>query len=132
MAGPRIDGLLAPTPPGFYFVPFIPTAPPVNSVLAKWLEKHGHEDEATRLLDLLNEEIARDDVAIGPSYFMTDPENGPDLERIWQRAIMPLLEEYYYGTKWDPSRFGLAKLRARLSGEVVGDAVEASDGQEGQ
>ncbi len=37
---------------------------------------------------------------------MTDPENGPDLERIWQRAIMPLLEEYYYGTTWDPSRFG--------------------------
>ena len=26
----------------FYFVPFTPTAPPVNSVLAKWLEKHGH------------------------------------------------------------------------------------------
>jgi MoxR-like ATPase len=113
----------------FYFIPFTPTAPPVNSVLTKWLEKHGHGDEAARVLDLLNEEIARDEVAIGPSYFMTDPENGPDLERIWQRAIMPLLEEYYYGTKWDPSRFGLAKLKARLSGEVVAEAVEASGGQ---
>jgi MoxR-like ATPase len=117
----------------FYFVPFIPTAPPVNSVLAKWLKKHGHNDEAARILDLLNEEIARDEVAIGPSYFMTDPENGPDLERIWQRAIMPLLEEYYYGTKWDPSRFGLAKLKARLSGELVGEAAADGGGQsEGQ
>ena len=117
----------------FYFVPFIPTAPPVSSVLTKWLGRHGHSDEAARVLDLLNEEIARDEVAIGPSYFMTDPENGPDLERIWQRAIIPLLEEYYYGTKWDPSRFGLSKLKARLNGELVGEVVDESGGQsEGQ
>lgn len=50
---------------------------------------------------------------------MTDPENGPDLERIWKRAIMPLLDEYYYGTKWDRSRFGLTQLRARVNGEPV-------------
>jgi hypothetical protein len=108
----------------FYFVPFIPTEAPVSSVLDKWLKKHGHGDEAARLLDLLNEEIANDEVAIGPSYFMTDPENGPDLERIWKRAIVPLLEEYYYGTKWDPARFGLAKLRSRLRGEPVEQSVD--------
>jgi MoxR-like ATPase len=102
----------------FYFVPFIPTAPPVNAVLDKWLQKHGHAEEAARLLDLLNEEIQQDDVSIGPSYFMTDPEAGPDLERIWARAIMPLLEEYYYATSWDPDKFGLAKLKARLSSQV--------------
>jgi 5-methylcytosine-specific restriction protein B len=96
-------------------------------VLEKWLTKHGHDVETARLLDLLNEEIARDEVAIGPSYFMTDPENGPDLERIWKRAIMPLLEEYYYGTKWDSARFGLAKLKARLRGESVAQAVSESE-----
>lgn len=117
----------------FYFVPFIPTDAPVSSVLANWLEKHGHDDEAARLLDLLNEEIANDEVAIGPSYFMTDPENGPDLERIWKRAIMPLLEEYYYGTKWDSARFSLAKLKTRLGGEAieqpVGEGAEQPEDQ---
>ena len=103
----------------FYFVPFMPTAPPVSSVLDRWLAKYGHGDESARLLDLLNEEIARDEVAIGPSYFMTDPTNGPDLERIWERAIMPLLEEYYYGTAWDSARFGLEKLRARLGSDTT-------------
>lgn len=102
----------------FYFVPFMPTAPPVSAVLGKWLEKHAFSDESVRLLDLLNREIAHDEIAIGPSYFMTDPENGPDLERIWARAIMPLLEEYYYGTSWDPDKFSLAKLKARLIGEL--------------
>jgi 5-methylcytosine-specific restriction enzyme B len=111
----------------FYFVPFLPTAAPVNSVLEKWLAKYGHDVETARLLDLLNQEIARDEVAIGPSYFMTDPENGPDLERIWKRAIMPLLEEYYYGTKWDSARFGLAKLKARLRGEGIAQAVSEGD-----
>jgi AAA domain (dynein-related subfamily)/EVE domain len=99
----------------FYFVPFIPTEPPVSNVLDKWLAKHGHGDHAARILDLLNKEIARDEVAIGPSYFMTDPDAGPDLERIWDRGIMPLLEEYYYGTTWDADKFGLAKLKARLA-----------------
>ena len=103
----------------FYFVPFIPTEAPVGAVLGSWLKKHGHGDEPARLLDLLNKEIANDEVAIGPSYFMTDPESEPDLERIWKRAIMPLLEEYYYGTKWDRSRFDLTKLKARLDGQPV-------------
>jgi MoxR-like ATPase len=119
----------------FYFVPFIPTDAPVSAVLNKWLEKYSHADEAARLLDLLNKEIANDEVAIGPSYFMTDPENGPDLERIWKRAIMPLLEEYYYGTKWDPARFGLTKLRGQLGGEPIEEpagegAAEAEDEDE--
>jgi MoxR-like ATPase len=111
----------------FYFVPFVPTEAPVNSVLSAWLTKHGHDDEAARLLDLLNEEIANDEVAIGPSYFMTDAESGPDLERVWKRAIMPLLEEYYYGTDWDRARFELAKLKARLDGDSQEQPVSAEE-----
>ena len=88
-------------------------------MLSKWLERNHHGDESAQLLAVLNEEIANNEVAIGPSYFMTDATAGPDLERIWHRAIMPLLGEYYYGTRWDPSRFSLAKLRARLSGRAA-------------
>lgn len=105
---------------------------PVNAVLEKWLKKHGHDEEAARLLDLLNEEIAHDEVSIGPSYFMTDPQAGPDLERIWARGIMPLLEEYYYGTTWEPDKFSLAKLKARLNAQpdqMVGQDEETSEDQ---
>jgi 5-methylcytosine-specific restriction protein B len=113
----------------FYFIPFVPTAPPVNAVLRKWLEKHSHDDESARLLDLLNHEIAQDDISIGPSYFMTDPDSGPDVERIWARAITPLIEEYYYGTTWDRDRFSLSKLRARLSGADIGQPVDDGEAQ---
>ena len=75
-----------------YFVEFTPAEEPVRSVLAKWLERNHHGDESARLLALLNEEIANDEVAIGPSYFMTDATAGPDLERIWQHPGEPDIE----------------------------------------
>jgi hypothetical protein len=31
----------------------MPTATPVNAVLGRWLQKHGHDDEPARLLELL-------------------------------------------------------------------------------
>jgi 5-methylcytosine-specific restriction enzyme B len=116
----------------FYFVPFMPTVPPVSGVLDEWLQKHGHNDEAARLLDLLNLEIAQDEIGIGPSYFMTDPELGPDLDRIWARAITPLLEEYYYGTAWDPDKFSLRRLRAQLSRESSKATTESEEQREGE
>jgi hypothetical protein len=47
---------------------------------------------------------------------MTDPKDGPDLGRIWEKAIMPLLDEYYYGTTWEREKFALRQLRALLHG----------------
>ena len=109
----------------FYFVPFSPTEPPVSDVLRRWLTDNGFGDEPAVLLDLLNKEIAQDEIAIGPSYFMTSPGAEPDLERIWSKAIMPLLEEYYYGTTWDRQRFSLPRLRDN-SGTLA-----SSDGESG-
>jgi MoxR-like ATPase len=115
----------------FYFVEFAPTEQPVMSVLSKWLTAHELADDPARLLSLLNDEIADNDTAIGPAYFMTDAEAGPDLERIWQRAIMPLLEEYFYGTKWDRERFTLKRLRARLTGSVEAE-TPSEDAEAGE
>ena len=55
----------------FYFIELAPTHEPVKSVLRGWLEQHELDDEPALLLDALNEKIARDEIAIGPSYFMT-------------------------------------------------------------
>ena len=85
----------------FYFVPFLPSEPPVQSVLGRWLARHERDDLPARLLDVLNEKIAKDQVAIGPSYLMTGDGSETSLKRIWRYAIMPLLEEHYYGTKHD-------------------------------
>ena len=98
----------------FYFVEFSPTAGPVKEVLPSWLREHGLDDEAALLLERLNEEIGADEFAIGPSYFMSAGGEAPDLERIWEREIMPLLHEHFYGSGWDPARFALATLRSSL------------------
>ena len=99
-------------------------------MLGRWLTRYGHSEEPARLLNALNDQIAKDDISIGPSYFMTDPEGGPALERIWARAIMPLLDEYYFGTTWDPARFELVALRARLAKPGADDG-SAGDGEAG-
>jgi AAA domain (dynein-related subfamily)/EVE domain len=95
----------------FYFVEFSPTQPPVKDVLSRWLAEHGLDGEPALLLERLNEQIGTDDFAIGPSYFMNREGEAPDLDRIWERAIMPLLHEHYYGTSWEQDSYGLAALR---------------------
>ena len=81
-------------------------------------------------MTLLNEEIAGEEFAIGPSYFMTDSVNGPDLERVWDRAIMPLLDEHHYGLTWDREACSLVSLRKKLAaadGPIADDPDESSE-----
>jgi hypothetical protein len=106
----------------FYFVEFSPTKPPVKDVLARWLEAHGLDKKPALLLDRLNQEIGAEDFSIGPSYFMNRDGQPPDLVRVWERAIMPLLHEHHYGTTWDESRFSLKSL----------DKLLGSNGSESQ
>jgi 5-methylcytosine-specific restriction protein B len=110
----------------FYFVPFMPREVPVSEVLRKWLEANGHEEEPASLLTALNDRIANDEIAIGPSYFMTRDGSYPNLKQAWRHAIMPLLEEHYYGTGRDvKGEFGLESLRKSLASpdEVAPDPV---------
>ena len=99
----------------FYFVPFAPEESPFCDVLRKWLAKHGLGNEPALLMDALNQAIADHEIAIGPSYFMGQDGTVPDLERVWKYAIMPLLEEHFYGTGRNVSvEFGLAALAKRV------------------
>jgi 5-methylcytosine-specific restriction protein B len=108
----------------FYFVPFMPTEKEVGAVLRGWLDRHGLDDEPARLLDELNARISKDEVAIGPSYLMTRDGSAPHLERVWRHAIMPLLEEHYYGTTRDVhDEFGLDKLRATVERPSAAEAA---------
>lgn len=101
----------------FYFVPFFPQEDPTSGLLRRWLQREGRDLAPALLLEALNEEIADRDFAIGPSYFMT-PRIGEEgeLKRIWQHAIMPLLEEQFFGTNIDVSaRFGLGAIQRRVA-----------------
>jgi 5-methylcytosine-specific restriction enzyme B len=111
----------------FYFVPFLPRDAPIRDVLQLWLESKQLSDEPARLLQALNAALEStpgigDEFAIGPSYFMVDgPSGGPRLDHVWRFAIMPLLEERFYGAKRRDElerEFGLAALGRRLSAAV--------------
>jgi 5-methylcytosine-specific restriction protein B len=103
----------------FYFVPFLPNEEPIRDVLPKWLVENGHPGEPARLLMALNAAIGDQEIAIGPSYFMGPDGSLPDLDRVWEHAIVPLLEEHYYGTGVVVrTEFGLAGLRSKLAGDA--------------
>ena len=106
----------------FYFQALMPTRPPVNQVLRTWLARCGFEPEPADLLDELNGLIEDEEYAIGPSYLMTDGDQAPKLEHVWERGILPLLEEHYFGTQRDVHReFSLTSLRARLAANAEDD-----------
>jgi 5-methylcytosine-specific restriction protein B len=103
----------------FYFAAFMPNEEPVRGVLGRWLEEKGLDERPARLLAALNNRIANEEIAIGPSYLMTADGSEPNLDRVWRHAILPVLEEHYYGTNRDVAEeFGLTALEKELSATV--------------
>jgi 5-methylcytosine-specific restriction protein B len=100
----------------FWFVEFFPNRPPVDGLLRQWLIDEGRPTAPADLLQVLNDRIGDPDFAVGPSYLMSDRSATPEgLRSIWARAVIPLLEEHYYGSSTDvEARFGLDALRASL------------------
>ncbi len=123
----------------FYFVPFVPAAHPFNDVLPRWLAEQELDGEPATLLLELNAVLAEEpgvgeEFAIGPSYFMINGDaGGPNLEHVWDYAILPLLEERFYGAKSSTeirAQFGLNAIRASLalgSEEADGIGQEATE-----
>ena len=92
----------------FYFYRLLPVVDGRAPVLERWLAASGlAEQDRQRVLRLfvpLNREVEHvtlvPDFQIGHSYFMRD-DIGTDagMQRLWRRAIMPLLEEYLHGAR---------------------------------
>jgi len=103
----------------FYFVEMAPSVSPIDQLLTRWLNDRKLDARPARLLAELNRRIGDPDAAIGPSYLMTDAIHDPGrIERIWAHAILPLLEERFYGTGEDLDRFSYRAIR---------DAVDAAE-----
>ncbi|MDQ1712059.1 MAG: 5-methylcytosine-specific restriction enzyme [Frankiaceae bacterium] len=105
----------------FPFQGLFPTRPPIAGLLRRWLAANNLADAAAALLEELNRRIADDDFAIGPSYLMSPRVAEPGgLERIWRTAIVPLLEEHYFGEGRDvEAQFGLVALRRATAAPVA-------------
>jgi 5-methylcytosine-specific restriction protein B len=112
----------------FYFVEFSPSGYPIDGLLRAWLDANSLPVEAAELLDILNARIDDEEFAVGPSYLMAKRAYEPGgFERVWARAILPLLEEHFFGSGMDvPAEFGLPALRAALASteDVEEDSLE--------
>ena len=82
----------------FYFAPFFPNEPPIEGLLRRYLDRHspGIAEHVAGLVDRANERLDRD-AAIGPSYFMRTDLDEDRVRRIWNRAVVPYVEEQCFG-----------------------------------
>ena len=123
----------------FYFVDFNTNEEPVKGLLRRWLNKNelGDMTWVADVVDLANQKLANGrfedrHAAIGPSYFMRkDKEGKPsltaiDVERIWEHAVLPYIEERLFG---EPGRLREFELDA-LRGQSGSDSASASTTQE--
>ena len=111
----------------FWFVPFFPGEPPIGGLLRRWLAAHAPSmaERAAAIVELANERLADRDAAIGPSHFLVPGLDEALLRRVWERAVLPYVEETCYG---DPDK--LASLRydalaRELDGAATGAGGEA-------
>lgn len=89
----------------FVFTELHPAEPPTAGLLRRWLDAliaaepgSTFNDDAPEVLDALNEQIGRRDLALGPSFLMQPAiYRRPDgLARAWAASILPLLAEHHY------------------------------------
>jgi MoxR-like ATPase len=111
----------------FYFIDYYPDRPPVASLLERWLKAHELWDKFAYLPAILSEanrRLADPQAAIGPSYFLPkDPQRLTEkwVQRIWDHAVLPYLEEQLMGEPERRKEFQLSVLR---------QAIEAPPGEE--
>src|SRR5699024_1696210 len=82
----------------FSFIEMHPATEPVASLLGRWLQIRGVEDERAALLEALYQEAQEHDLQIGPSYLLRpEAETAEGLERIWEFDLLARLDEHHCG-----------------------------------
>ena len=111
----------------FYFAPFFPNEPPVQGLLRRWLARQEQDAWAADLVDAANEMLEKDS-GIGPSYFMVGGQalDESRVKRIWNRAVIPYVEEQCFGDSEKLKGFAFDTLKrklGRITSEQVPDPV---------
>ena len=112
----------------FYFAPFFPNEPPIEGLLRRWLVRENQDTLAADLVDEANKKLERD-MGIGPSYFMGSGQTLDEtrVQRIWDRAVIPYIEEQFFGDENKLAEFRFDRLKRQLTpptatGEASGQA----------
>jgi len=88
----------------FYFYRMLPVVDSTAPVLERWLEQQDLPQDSRKLILQLFVNLNRriqlhlgEHFQVGHSYFMVpDIASDAGRRRVWSRAVMPLLEEYFY------------------------------------
>lgn len=100
----------------FYFIPFRSDQPPVAQVLGTYLQRrHPHMSWVADVVDRANQLVADPAVAIGSSHFIRDELDDTWVRRAWEHAVLPTLEDHFYGQPQRLAEFDLDRLRAEVS-----------------
>ena len=128
----------------FYFFGFYPDEPPIQGLLRRWLKDNNPDALwVADLVDAANRKLGDRHLGIGPSHFM---KNDPPLDEsrvrfIWEQAVIPYIEEQYFGDEARLKEFGYDRLMADIKGvasaSIVGDdqpedATANGNGQTGE
>lgn len=110
----------------FRFIDLYPTEGECAGLLSRWLDTHGKLDEFGWLpdvLELANSELGDREVAVGPSYFLVKPEQLSEerIEMLWRHAVLPYLEEQFFGDPGRVKSFELGTLRKALERRAAGE-----------
>ena len=112
----------------FYFFGFYPDEPPVRGLLRRWLLRN--EPEAMWVADLVdaaNRKLDDRHLGIGPSHFMKQdpPLDEPRVRFIWEQAVLPYIEEQFFGDEARLKEFDYGRLLSEINSSAV--AIDADD-----
>ena len=104
----------------FYFAPFFPDEAPIKGLLRQWLVRENQDTLAADLVDEANKKLDRD-MGIGPSYFMRSGQTLDEtrVSRIWERAVIPYVEEQFFGETDKLAEFRFDRLKQQLDGSAL-------------
>ena len=95
----------------FHFVGLFPSEEPVRGMLRRYLATFRPEmGWVADLVDHANVLLADKNVAIGPSHFMRDDLDSAVLRRIWNHAVLPTIEDHFFGNEERLRAFALDEL----------------------
>lgn len=91
----------------FYFYRLMPMSDHAAPVLERWLQKQGlppdGRKKVVKTFVRLNERVRQElgeEFQVGHSYFMRgDVVTDEGMRQVWNRAVMPLLEEYFHSRR---------------------------------
>jgi 5-methylcytosine-specific restriction enzyme B len=116
----------------FYFVPLFPDRPPVRQLLRRYLQRTNPGMLwVADVVDAANGQLPDPATAIGPSHFLRPALDETWVRTIWEHAVLPTLEDHFYGQPVRLEDFDFDTLRAYINGQLspqtTDDAAPAAD-----